>query len=115
MDAFKLLALVAAGVTAMPAAVIGYNLGWSGSAGYTLSGSFTFDDVNSGGGRVDASELLSFSVTGLLSGNPVGTYNLSSPFSGTPDEAVRIFVGSSSKGTAKFAANVPSACFVGTV
>ena len=82
MKALKLLAFAAVAVTDMPAAVIGYNVGWSGSAGYTLSGSFTFDDANGGDGRIDESELLSFSMTGFLAGNPVGNYSLASPYSG---------------------------------
>jgi hypothetical protein len=50
---------------------------WSGSAGYSLTGQFTFSDALLGSTAINASSLTSFSMTGLLNGSSIGswTYN----------------------------------------
>jgi len=82
MRTVLLLILAAAGMTSLHASVIGYTFAWTGTEGYTMEGSFTFDSVNIPGGDITASELLSFSDTGFLDGNPVSTFSLGSPYNG---------------------------------
>jgi len=47
---------------------------WTGAAGYSLTGQFTFSDALLSSSYITASSLTSFSMTGLLNGSSVGSW-----------------------------------------
>ncbi len=69
-----LLSLVASTVMAGP---MSYNLSWSGSNGYSLTGMFSYQD--NGQSLVGAGDLLSFMIEGVKNGSSMGVW------SGQPD------------------------------
>ncbi len=72
-------ALFAAFLLVVPAAqavVIGYDIAWSGSNNFTMTGTFSFDDADAGDGLIDASEVLTLTMEGFDNGVSVGTFDL---------------------------------------
>jgi len=55
------------------AAIVDFS--WTGSGGYTMSGQFSFDNSLLGTGNITSSSLTSFSFTGYLNGNSIGSWN----------------------------------------
>ena len=61
------------------AAIIGYDLSWTGASGFSLTGMFSFDDSLLGTGSITGSSLDSFMIEGFDGGSSMGT------FVGTPE------------------------------
>ena len=95
----KFLAMVALGLLAGPMAAnagpITYDLGWTGTSGYTMTGYFSYDDVNAGDGAIRDGEVASLFFEGFLNGASIGSNsvaNTSQPLTSTSTR----FSGSSS-------------------
>ncbi len=58
------------------AELIVYDLSWTGSSAYSMTGSFSFDDADGGDGRIDGTELLSLLIEGFHNGASIGSWNL---------------------------------------
>ena len=59
-----------------------FEFDWLGVNDYTLNGRFSFDDSLLGTGLINQDDLLSFSMSGLLAGSLLGT------FDGTPESFI---------------------------
>jgi hypothetical protein len=57
------------------ASIIGYNFEWTGSNNYTMSGMFTYDDLDATDGAIRDGEVVSIMFEGFLSGVPIGSNN----------------------------------------
>ena len=55
---------------------VAYDIGWTGSGGYTMSGMFSIDDSLLGTGAIDETSVLSLMIEGFLNGVSVGTWDL---------------------------------------
>ena len=62
--------------------VLTYNLGWIGSNSYTMNGIFSFNSDSGADGLIEETELLSFSISGYKSGNPLGNWTFTDPYKG---------------------------------
>ena len=72
-----------AGVTCVQGGtILTYNLGWMGSNGYTMSGNFSFNSDSGTDGLIDGTELLTLSISGYQSGNPLGNWKFTDPYKG---------------------------------
>jgi hypothetical protein len=60
--------------SAANAAVYTYDIDWTGANGYSMSGSFSFEN-STAGSLVTAHGLLSFSIEGFLNGSSLGSYS----------------------------------------
>ena len=69
-----LLAIVGIGGPAK-AVPIGFNIDWTGSDGYSMTGMFSYDDSLVGTGPIAATDLETFMVEGFLNGGSVGTWD----------------------------------------
>jgi hypothetical protein len=67
---------------AAQAAPIAYDIAWTGSNGYTMTGAFSFDDADAGDGRIVGSELLTLAIAGFHNGTSVGAWSLADGQSG---------------------------------
>jgi hypothetical protein len=65
-------ALLAASAAAHAAV---YTISWTGSGGYSMTGSMSFSDALLGTGPITASSLTSFSIEGFLGAASVGTWD----------------------------------------
>ncbi|MFO1036334.1 MAG: VPLPA-CTERM sorting domain-containing protein [Geminicoccaceae bacterium] len=63
-------------VTPMQAWSALYNISWTGSGGYTMSGQFSFSDSLLSSTRISGSDLQSLSIEGFLNGTSVGSWDL---------------------------------------
>jgi len=63
-------------------AVLEYDIAWSGSNNYAMTGAFSFDSASAADGRIDETELLSLSIEGFHSGILVGSWALGDPYVG---------------------------------
>lgn len=66
--------VIVTGVTSASAAVVEYGIAWSGNGGYSLSGTFSFDNATAGP-TVEAGELVSFEIEGFDGGGSLGTFS----------------------------------------
>jgi hypothetical protein len=55
---------------------IAYDISWTGSGGYTMTGMFSFDDSLLGTGAIDETSVLSLMIEGFLNNVSVGTFDL---------------------------------------
>lgn len=53
---------------------------WTGSDGYTMTGSFSYDSSLTG--PITGAQLESFSIEGLLDGTPIGSWDLATGYAG---------------------------------
>lgn len=69
--------LALAGFSAAPGAAcaVVYQVTWTGSAGYTLDGTMSFDDSLLGAGVIDESSVDSLAFTGFQNGAPIGSWD----------------------------------------
>ncbi|MEM9217716.1 MAG: PEP-CTERM sorting domain-containing protein [Cyanobacteria bacterium P01_F01_bin.150] len=80
------------------AAIVGYDISWTGSNGYTLEGMFGFDDSLLGTGAIDETSLSSFTIEGFQNGSSIGSFDLSdglassSPFNFNFDTISETFI-----------------------
>ena len=58
------------------ASIIGYDISWSGTNGYAMTGMFTFDSSDSADGLIVGSEVESLMLFGFLNGGSIGTFDL---------------------------------------
>ena len=76
---FKRLAVTTAVAAALvsgyatSANAIAFNIDWTGSGGYTMTGMFSYDDSLIGTGAIDENDVMSFMIEGFLNGGSVGT------------------------------------------
>ena len=68
-----LLCLLSTAMSAQ-ASVYTYAINWTGSNGYTLEGSFSYES-STAGSTVEANELLSFNLEGFHNGASIGTFD----------------------------------------
>jgi hypothetical protein len=81
-----------------PAQALSYNIGWTGSSGYTIDGSFSFDDNLANTGAITFADLTSFSFNVRLNGSILGTDTIANNFNF--DTTTQTFlVGGSKSGT----------------
>lgn len=63
-------------VPAAKADLVTYDIGWTGSGGYSMTGEFSFDDASGGDGRIDGTELLSLLIEAFQGVVSIGSWNL---------------------------------------
>ncbi len=63
--------------SAARAELLAYDISWTGSNGYSLSGGFIFDDAAAADGRIEENELIHFAFMTFLNGSFMGSFNLS--------------------------------------
>lgn len=68
------IAMAAFAMTAQPARAVLFDVSWTGSAGYSLSGTLGIDDSLLGAGAIDEADIASLAFTGFHNGNPVGSW-----------------------------------------
>ena len=67
--------LAAAGACTGPAHAVAFDVSWTGSAGYSLTGTLVFDDALLGTGAIDESDVTSLSIAGFHNGVTIGTWD----------------------------------------
>lgn len=63
------------------AEAIAFDISWTGSGGYSMTGMFSYDDSLIGTGRIDETDLDSFMIEGFLGAASIGTFDF---FADTP-------------------------------
>ena len=58
-----------------PANAIGFNIDWTGTGGYTMTGMFSYDDSLIGTGPINGTDVNTFMIEGFLNGSNVGTWD----------------------------------------
>lgn len=69
------IAMAAFALTAQPARAALFDVAWTGSAGYSLSGTLGFADSLLGTGAIDEADIASLAFTGFHNGNPIGSWD----------------------------------------
>lgn len=59
----------------IPAQAALYDISWTGASGYSLTGSFAFDDTLLGSGSIDETDLDSLIIEGFHNGGSVGSWD----------------------------------------
>lgn len=62
--------------TATASLAISYNISWTGSDNYTMTGMFSFSDSWIGTGHIDETKLDTFMIEGFHNGSSIGTFDL---------------------------------------
>ena len=64
-------------VAAKPAEaqIVGYNFAWTGTGGYSMLGSFTFNQASAGDGAIRDGEVVSLTFEGFLNAASIGVNN----------------------------------------
>ena len=62
-------------------APVTYDISWTGLTGFSMTGSFSFDDSLLGTGAINESSLLSFNIEGFSNGTLIGSFD---PFADSP-------------------------------
>lgn len=63
-------------VASQPAQAISYAISWTGADGYTMAGTFSFDDALIGTGAIDETQIDGLTIEVFLSGSSLGVWDL---------------------------------------
>lgn len=96
-----------------PTHALSYNIGWTGTSGYSVDGSFSFNDNLANTGAITSSSLNSFTFTTRLNGVALQTGTTASQFNFNTTTQTFIVGGSSDTSTGQSWGSVVNGSLVG--